>query len=844
MEMKRHNLNLDRFFLFMAAVAMAAVFLLVRKAELFGSGVDWISQHSVLPDYFRQLFYKTGEIYPDFSMQLGGGQNIFNFAYYGLLNPCIMLSWLFPRIPMDLWIMGLSLISFIASVLLFHYWLVSRKLERTICFFSGLMFMLAAPLFYHSCVQVMFVNYMPFLCMGLIGTDRYFEKRKAGLVCISILLMILTSFYFSIGSIVCLCLYALYCYLKISRENEVNITVGSITGAALKYMSIIFTAVFLSCFYLVPTAAALLGGRGTDDQKPVVDLLSLFLPLGKPGRILYGKYGMGLSCIAIIAVLAGMFRKKIEERVLSIGLFFITAFPICSYALNGFLYDREKSLIPFIPLMCFQVGLWMASMKTGRKGILPAFFLLILYFAVTLKINRDNYLYILDLLLLMGAVLLYYKWKPDVRMIMIPSICIMIIAAGVSWKNSDAGLNWSDLELDKRKEIAQIIDKTVQEDDSLYRMEYYGKNSDNFKNMNRIFHIDQNITSLYSSAFNTCYSNFRNEIFDVEKGYRNTLMENPSENVIFRKLMGVKYVISEEKPVGYEEAGINTDESSEGLNLYKDENALPLVYGISELISSQTYEQLEFPYSQLVFLQYAVAGENEESVSAVNPEDTLVESVRKLDFTDQIEGSPQGEIRVELPESDKEQILFVRFHVKNRKNKDVLIKVGTASNNLCSKNHIYYNGNTVFTYAVGINAGQKDVVFDFGEGDYTVTDSQIYLAPLYTGKADRQSFDSSNESDSKSCRKTSQVLSGSIHMKKDGYLITSIPHDENFIILVDGEKCDAEVVNEGFTGVKLEKGRHEIVIYYAAPGKKAGVILTVCGIFIAGGYLVRRRMRK
>ena len=33
--------------------------LLLGFNNLYGSNTDWISQHSVIPEYFRQLFYET-----------------------------------------------------------------------------------------------------------------------------------------------------------------------------------------------------------------------------------------------------------------------------------------------------------------------------------------------------------------------------------------------------------------------------------------------------------------------------------------------------------------------------------------------------------------------------------------------------------------------------------------------------------------------------------------------------------------------------------------------------------------------------------------------------------------
>ena len=64
-----------------------------------------INQHSVIPDYFRQQFYDTGKLIPEFAPNLGGGQNIYNFAYYGLLSLLILSSYLLPFIRMEDYLM-------------------------------------------------------------------------------------------------------------------------------------------------------------------------------------------------------------------------------------------------------------------------------------------------------------------------------------------------------------------------------------------------------------------------------------------------------------------------------------------------------------------------------------------------------------------------------------------------------------------------------------------------------------------------------------------------------------------------------------------------------------------
>ena len=60
------------------------IIYLLCKGYIFGSNIDWANQHIVLPEYFRNLFYSNGKIIPSFAFNLGMGQNIFNYSYYGL----------------------------------------------------------------------------------------------------------------------------------------------------------------------------------------------------------------------------------------------------------------------------------------------------------------------------------------------------------------------------------------------------------------------------------------------------------------------------------------------------------------------------------------------------------------------------------------------------------------------------------------------------------------------------------------------------------------------------------------------------------------------------------------
>ena len=189
--------------------------LFCGRYGVFGSKVDWISQHSVFPDYFRQQFYDTGDFFPEFAAGIGGGQNIYNFAYYGLYSPVFLLSYLLPFVKMSDYLIAASFTCLASAVVLLYFWLIKRGFSQTVSFLTALLFLLSAPMIFQSYNQIMFVNYMPFLCMALWGVDSFLEKGKPLLYLSGVFLMIMTSFYFSIGGILVLILYGLHRYFML-----------------------------------------------------------------------------------------------------------------------------------------------------------------------------------------------------------------------------------------------------------------------------------------------------------------------------------------------------------------------------------------------------------------------------------------------------------------------------------------------------------------------------------------------------------------------------------------------------------------------------------------------------
>ena len=366
------------------ALAVLTVFLcrmVCGRERVFGSNTDWISQHSVFLDYFRQQFYETGEIFPQFAANIGGGQNIYNFAYYGLYSPVVLIFYLFPFVQAGEYLMAAGVCSLAAALLIFYRWLRKHGIGKDISFLCSVIFLLAAPMVYHSCKQVMFVNYMPFLCLAFMGIDAYFEKKKTGLYTISVFLMIMTSFYFSICGILVLTLYGLFRYLQINEETGKKFNIFYFIADGAAFLLPVITAVLMSGVLLVPTAMTLTGSR---DTKKHISVLEMFMPDVNIFRFLYTPYGIGLSTFAVTVLITGVTYKKYYEKFIHMGCILVLTMPFFAYVLNGGLYVRDKVMIPFLPLLLFLMAYYVEKQKRGEisffAGVLPFLFSLLLLY--------------------------------------------------------------------------------------------------------------------------------------------------------------------------------------------------------------------------------------------------------------------------------------------------------------------------------------------------------------------------------------------------------------------------------------------------------------------------------
>ena len=88
-------------------------------------------------------------------------------------------------------------------------------------------------------------------------------------------------------------------------------------------------------------------------------------------------------------------------------------------------------------------------------------------------------------------------------------------------------------------------------------------------------------------------------------------------------------------------------------------------------------------------------------------------------------------------------------------------------------------------------------------------------------------------------------LDGTIDVKEDGVLFTTIPYDQGWTVEVDGKKVQTEKAGDTFLALRLDAGHHEVKMRYVSPGFKTGLLISAAcwAFFLLLCHIWRKRRR-
>lgn len=818
---------------FIITCSVLLVYIVVTHGVFeFGSDTDWINQHTVIPEYFRQLFYSTGNLIPNFALNYGGGQNIFNLSYYGLFSPLILPSYLLPFVSMKAYMTIVDFIVVVISGILFYRWLLNNKYNDTLSLVTSLVFVLSETLIFQMHRHIMFVNYMPFLIMGLMGVDRLFNDNKKGLLIIGIFLMIMTSYYYSVCGILVIGVYYLYKYFSNNKEKNIKLFFKDL----VKFILYIIIPILMAGILFLPTAYTLLSGRGSSESS--IKLITLFIPRLKFHKIFCGTYTIGLSMLGFISLLYLFYTKKKNNIILGSILSIILFIPLFMFILNGGLYLREKCFIPFAPLFGMLIAYFINDVTKNKVDIKKFCIYISIVCVILYYFNQKQscYLYLIGII---GVLLLYNKYKKK-EIIYIPMVLCSLgicIATNMDEEYVSKDMYNEIFDNDISKSINNILDNDK---------EYYRSNnlSTPTKNINMIYGDRYYTTNMYSSTYNYEFLEFVRNTFKNNRLEYNYFMIPSSNNILFNTYTGVKYLYSDYEPgLGYE---------SIGNNMYVNKSVFPILYARNNVLSYDEFNNYDYPYTlELLMNNVLVKGKsNNSNINTLTKKIDLDYDIISSDGISYEVGDngyvlkvkDKGNIKVKLKEKLENKILFINLYglkENSCKYDNITVKINNNKNLLTCKGWPYSNKNNTFRFTINDKV-IEELNIELIEGTYYITDIDSYVLDYDWVDNIKDSFDIFNITTFKD-----NVIEGNIDVtKEDAYFVTSIPYDNGFTIKMDGKVIDYEEVNKGFVGFPIDKGKHEISIVYRAPWLKEGIIVSGLGFMLFGIVIIIEYRKK
>ncbi len=774
------------------------VLIITRFTNYYGSLLDWEAQHIAIPNTIRTLFYQNFNLFPDFILNIGAGQNIYYLSYYGLFNPYILISYFLPFIKMVDFISVIGMLIPIISAILTYIWLRKRYDEK-ISFMTTILFIFSMSLSFHSHRHIMFINYMPFLILGLFGIDKKYDKNESSLLVISIFLIAISSFYYSISSYLVLIIYYIFKYL----EKEEKIVIKDLFFKLLNLSLNFIHGILLSSIVLLPTAAVILNGR--EKTSVAINFIETLIPKINLLYFLYNPYGIGLTLISIVAIIYSLISKDLKYKFLSIILFLIMLFPVFNYILNALMYIDAKILIPFLPLIILVIANFLSKLTKNLISNKELIFIMLIT-AISI-INSTMYIYI-DLIVLSIVFFLYKKFKKD---FILNTIMFLVISICLIFSLNDPLVDKKTFDKDYQS-LKNIVNYIKENDKSLYRIAIDYKNE---AFINQIFdNSEVLISTIYSSLNNKNYSNFYYEELLNNIKHRNRVITTTTLSDYYLSSLSNKYIVTKTTLINKK-----LIKKIDNYNIYLNEEYKPMFYFSNNLISEEYYDKLKYYQKPLSLMNYDVVKE------AKNEIDLKTEKINDINLVKTGEYLEEKDKKYSI-NLGKVKTLFVRINMYDSpscKSKDTYIDINNIRNKLTCKSWKYHNKNYTFDYLT-----TSDVLnIKIKKGKYYIKDYEIYEIKDFNILKQKELNVEYKDS----------LFTSKVSLKEDGYFITSIPYDKGFKAYIDKKEVEVEKVNKAFVGFKVPKGEHSIVLKFTSPLKKESLIITFIS-FIVYLYLL------
>lgn len=783
--------------------------------------------------WFQRVLKGEESLVYSFSKSLGG-PTVALFGYY-LVNPLNLLCVFFPQEKLPLFIflltaVKLGLCGVTANVFFRYRFPKTGEIWGLLLSFSyGLMQYNMTQIF-----NIMWLDGVIMLPLVMLGISRAVKRRKYGLFYAATGINIALNWY--TGYMICLfsVFWFLYEWVLENRKAERG-TVRLFVGDFIRFCFIEGLGVALSAAFFYPVALGLSGGKKVFDETifevythdSLVSILRGFV-LGTVGD----KESLSIYCglLMLLLVIFYFVSRKIsaKEKVASgifLGFMLVSCWLLpleCIW--NGLrhaysYYCRFSFLIIFLFLCIAAAALEKIDFREDRKILMYSAGGMLALFLAFDYIETFNPKYLIATALVLLAYIVLFAWKlPMRKKALLLSVLLIGETACNSWLDLRQMFTIDGSRYENYVPGALAQSAAIQEYDGgeFVRIEQTSARDDNETKCTAFF--NENLAygysgiSHYSSAYEMSTAEFISNL-----GYSDAVDFTIYDEAILSSdaLLGIKYAASKDpaEVSGYElveELG-----TYNGKAVYENPYALSLGYGTDADVTKAIEEENPFEYQNKLYSN--ILGEEVQIFVPVK-----------------WEAAKNGEqLDIEIPENDSTGYLY-GYMRSNAENLQLYVDGEYRCDYQCWLSYLVFNlGDAQKEHQASFHGfwdEPENAEIQFYMLDKEALDSAITI--LKERQMEVHTFEDG-------------LVEGNYTAAEEGYLLLTVPYDENWTVTVNGATVIQESGAGALTVIPVSEGDNEIRMEYHAAGIGRGIFLSLLSLAAWGVYVFvsRRKLR-
>ncbi len=823
-----------------------------------------VQQITHMKEFLHNLFVKgTCEI-PLIDYNTGFGMDT---IIYITKYPIVLLGVLCPEAYYPIFYEFVSMaLLYIAGIVFLKYCKYIKISGRFASVAGALVYLFCGFALFAVSRYLLFIYYLIYFPLCLIGVERALEERKIRTLTISSCILFIISWY--LGYIISV-LVVVYCFVRLAPKLfHKHIAEFFSEGCMLAGSYLL--GILLAAFAWLPGIYAFLNSCRSGESSQNVGsifcydisyykslILGFFSPAQNPGYEMY----TGFMPIVLLSIMILLIKKDAKAKIIK-AFFFITALfsvvPFFGKIFNGGGYVSNRWCFG----LAFVLGIIVAyaiphffelSMKELVTIVIVTVFLGAGYFLLGIKYNNLYIIISSGLIILQMLVVCLCSGAKRVKVFrnslllisVAASVAVFIICSFHPLLN-DSVSAYIDEDVNAVFDSNYISEVKNIADDSFYRVETPW-NETNFA-----VYYKYNGTAVYNSLLADNVSRLFEELSMNTERYKFQLT-GLDGRAILNDIFSVKYFICPKKSEKLKPYGFELFSSGEDGDIYVNRQALPIAYAYSNIINKEEYDALSALERQEALIQGAVLGESIEGIQEIEYQNNYVQVPFGISSTENVQLS-EGKIQV----NEGGGKVNLTFHsLKNAETYLVFnglrIINGSWANRcwvnmegagkqftLLSEKNQYYVGDDV-TINLGYSAeGLKNCSIAFPNAGIFSFDSiklfaypmekyNLYKADMLEGKFEKFVVDTNS-------------ISATIEVEDKKILQFSVPYSIGWTAYVDGQKKKIYNTDTMFMSIVLEPGKHNIILEYNTPLLNEGIIVSLTAIIIIVGLYISKRI--